>query len=140
PKRQIVQGDAGVHIRRRWRATVDRARGGAGIVEQLRVAFEELGAAGTVAAVAVGFGGPVDHRTGRICRSHQIEGWDDFPLADWLGKATGAPVVLENDANTAALGEAVRGAGVGADPLFYVTLGSGVGGGLVVGGRIYHGA
>src|SRR6185295_6797087 len=52
----------------------------------------------------------------------------------------GAPVTVENDANTACLGEALRGAGVGRNPVFYVTLGSGVGGGLVVDGRIYHGA
>jgi glucokinase len=55
---------------------------------------------------------------------------------------TPAGAVVENDANTAALGEAMCGAGAGddADPLFYVTLGSGVGGGLVAGGRIFHGA
>jgi glucokinase len=47
---------------------------------------------------------------------------------------------VDNDANVAALGEAMRGAGVGANPVFYVTLGSGVGGGLVVDGKIYHGA
>jgi glucokinase len=50
------------------------------------------------------------------------------------------PVFVENDANTAALGEAKRGAAVGFNPVFYVTLGSGVGGGLVVDGRVYHGA
>jgi glucokinase len=49
-------------------------------------------------------------------------------------------VVVDNDANVAALGEATRGVGRGNDPVFYVTLGSGVGGGLVVGGSIYHGA
>src|ERR1035437_1344250 len=53
---------------------------------------------------------------------------------------TGAPVVVDNDANVAALGEAMRGAGVGSNPVFYVTLGSGVGGGLIVDGRVYHGA
>ena len=146
-KLQIVQGTASGLIRRRWRAVVDPARGGAGILEQLRRGLSELAGGGTTfAGVAVGFGGPVDHRAGRICRSHQVHGWDDFPLADWLSEQAGAPVVVENDANTAALGEAVRGAGLAAadglvaDPLFYVTLGSGVGGGLVVGGRIYHGA
>src|SRR5437867_2964353 len=49
-------------------------------------------------------------------------------------------VTVDNDANIGALGEAVRGAGVGKNPVFYVTLGSGVGGGLVVDGSIYHGA
>jgi glucokinase len=68
-----------------------------------------------------------------------VSGWSDFPLVDWLSDLTGAPTLLENDANTAALGEAMRGAGRGFDPVFYTTLGSGVGGGLVCGGRIYHG-
>jgi glucokinase len=91
-------------------------------------------------AVGVGFGGPVDWRTGRICRSHQIAGWSNFDLGGWLKTLTGAPVLVDNDANVAALGEALHGAGRGANPVFYVTLGSGVGGGLVVDGRIYHGA
>ena len=61
-------------------------------------------------------------------------------MGGWLSQVAGAPVVVENDANVAALGEALRGAGVGYNPVFYVTLGSGVGGGLVVDGRVYHGA
>jgi len=93
------------------------------------------------AAVGVGFGGPVDGRSGCIARSHQIEGWSGFNLRSWVASlAGGLPVWVENDANTAALGEALRGAGVGTNPVFYVTLGSGVGGGCVVDGRIYHGA
>jgi glucokinase len=82
----------------------------------------------------------VDSATGHICCSHQIEGWSEFPLGDWLRGLTGLPVRVDNDANTASLGEAQRGAGRGHNPVFYVTLGSGVGGGLVVDGRIYHGA
>lgn len=157
-KLQVVRGDGGGRIGGRWRGVVDRGRGGAGILKQLREGLAAVagGGSGAVAAVAVGFGGPVDRQTGRVSRSHQIEGWDDFPLGDWLREQTGGPVVVENDANTAALGEALCGAGAagpvaGADapglsppggnsPLFYVTLGSGVGGGLVVDGRIYHGA
>jgi glucokinase len=61
-------------------------------------------------------------------------------LGGWLGELAGAPVVVDNDANVAALGEALCGAGVGFSPVFYVTLGSGVGGGLVADGKIYHGA
>lgn len=141
-KLQIVQGTALGVIQRRWRAAADPARGGQGILGQLETGLAELIGSDAPRAVAVGFGGPVDVRTGRIRRSHQIDGWDDFPLADWLTRQTGAPSVTENDANTAALGEALCGAGAdgGADPLFYVTLGSGVGGGLVVNRRIYHGA
>src|SRR5205085_6629816 len=57
-----------------------------------------------------------------------------------LLELTGLPVFVDNDANVAALGEATHGAGIAVNPVFYVTLGSGVGGGLVVDGRIYHGA
>ena len=93
-----------------------------------------------VANVGVGFGGPVDWKTGRICRSHQIEGWSEFDLSGWLRQLAGTRVVADNDANVGALGEARCGAGQGFSPVFYVTLGSGVGGGLVVDGKIYHGA
>jgi glucokinase len=93
-----------------------------------------------ISAVGVGFGGPVDSRTGQICCSHQIEGWSEFQLGDWLRERTQKPVAIDNDANVGSLGEALRGAGQGSNPVFYVTLGSGVGGGLVVDGKIYHGA
>ena len=82
----------------------------------------------------------MDWRNGRLACSHQIEGWSGFELATWLRSLAGAPVAADNDANVAALGEALHGAGRGSSPVFYVTLGSGVGGGLVVNGGIYHGA
>src|SRR5947209_13197006 len=75
-----------------------------------------------------------------MCRSDQIEGWSDFELGDWLHRLMERPVCVDNDANLGALGEAVCGAGAGFSPVCYVTLGSGVGGGLVVDGKIYHGA
>ena len=141
-KLQLVAGDADARITARRRFTVDKARGGAGIREQIAAALPKLMDLAKPAAIGVGFGGPVDSATGQICCSHQIEGWSDFPLGEWLRGLTGLPVTVDNDANTAALGEALRGAGVGvgSNPVFYVTLGSGVGGGLVVAGRIYHGA
>jgi glucokinase len=139
-KLQLFAGDEQANILQRWRFDVDAARGGAGIRAQMESALPEILRARDVAAVGVGFGGPVDSRTGQICCSHQIEGWSEFPLGDWLRERTGKPVAIDNDANAGALGEAVRGAGRGRDPVFYVTLGSGVGGGLVVDGKIYHGA
>jgi glucokinase len=139
-KLQVVAGNAGGAILGRRSFTVERARGAAGIRQQLEQGLRELASSGTPKAVGVGFGGPVDWKTARICRSHHIEGWSEFDLGEWLQELTGAPVLVDNDANVAALGEARRGAGVGFDPVFYVTLGSGVGGGLVLGGEIYHGA
>jgi glucokinase len=119
---------------------VDPVRGAAGIRHQIEGALPKLLSGRRIARTGVGFGGPVEWKTGRICRSHQIEGWSEFDIGGWLRQLAGAPVVVDNDANVAALGEAVRGAGVGFNPVFYATLGSGVGGGLVVDGKIYHGA
>lgn len=139
-KLQFVSGNETGVIQDRRRFQVDRQRGAEGIREHIQTALPELLAQWRPAGIGVGFGGPVDWRTGRICRSHQIEGWSEFDLGGWLRTATGLPVAVENDANLAGYGEALLGAGKGFDPVFYVTLGSGVGGGLVVGGNIYHGA
>jgi len=139
-KLQIVVGDASARILDRRRLAVDPARHGAGIREHIEATLAELIPATKPSAIGVGFGGPVDWKTGEICRSHQIEGWADFKLRDWLQTLSGLPVGVDNDANTGTLGEALHGAGVGLNPVFYVTLGSGVGGGLVVDGQIYHGA
>lgn len=139
-KLQLVVGDATSAIRRRWRFEVDHASGGEGIRSQIGMVLPEILSGTKIAAAGVGFGGPVDWATGRTCCSHQIRGWDDFPLGDWLEQQLNRPVQVDNDANVAALGEARHGAGRGSNPVFYVTLGSGVGGGSVVDGRIYHGA
>lgn len=138
-KLQLVAGKPDGVVLARRRLAVDRARAGAGIREQIAGALPELLAAHQIASIGVGFGGPIDWRTGRIACSHQIEGWSDFPLGDWLRERSGLPVAVDNDANVAALGEAKYGAGRGANPVFFITLGSGSGGGLVVGGHVYHG-
>jgi glucokinase len=138
-KLQVVAGDEPARIIHRIRRAVTRENGAAGIRAQIESALAELAALGHPTAIGVGFGGPVDSATGRIRRSHHIEGWSEFQLADWLGSVGGSPVSVDNDANVAALGEALYGAGTGRSPVFYVTLGSGVGGGLVVNGDIYHG-
>ena len=139
-KLQLVAGTAAGEIRTRRRRDVERSSGGAGIRAQIAAVLPELLAEYHPAAVGVGFGGPIDWRTGRIECSHQIAGWAEFPLGDWLREQTGLPVAVDNDANVAALGEARFGAGVGANPVFYITMGSGSGGGLVVDGALYHGA
>jgi glucokinase len=139
-KLQMFVGDASAAPLERKQLSVDPSQGAAGIRVQIERALPGVIGDHRIASVGVGFGGPVDWRTGRICRSHQIEGWSEFDLAGWLQRQTGVPVAVDNDANVGAFGEALHGAGVGCNPVFYVTLGSGVGGGLVVGGRIYHGA
>ena len=139
-KLQFAVGNAAGKILARQKFAVEPASGAAGIRNQIEQALPELIRRHKPEAIGVGFGGPVDWRTRKICRSHQIAGWSDFDLGGWLHQLSGLPVSVDNDANVAALGEALHGAGRGFDPVFYVTLGSGVGGGLVVGGKTYHGA
>ena len=139
-KLQVCAGTADGAIVARARFAVDRAGGGEGIRAQIIGALPELIAKWSPRAIGVGYGGPVDWKTGRIKCSHHIADWDNFPLGDWLRDGTSLPVFVENDANVAALGEAVHGAGRDANPVLWVNSGSGVGGGLVVDGHIYHGA
>jgi glucokinase len=89
-----------------------------------------------IRAVGIGFGGPYDARRGRTLHSFQIEGWDDFPLQAWAEAQWGRPVRVGNDAHVAGFGEARHGAGRGRSRVFYITAGSGVGGGWIVNGQI----
>jgi len=139
-KLQVCAGSMDGIILRRERFAVQPDLGAAGIQAQIVSCIPPLLDQWRPRGVGVGFGGPVDWRTGCVCRSHHLEGWAGFPLGDWLSDLCGGmPVRVDNDANVAALGEARCGAGRGRDPVFYVTMGSGVGGGLVMGGEIYHG-
>jgi Transcriptional regulator/sugar kinase len=139
-KLQLVTGDENGKILERQKLAVETGKGAPGIRQQIEKTLPALLAGRKPVAIGVGFGGPVDWSTGKICRSHQIEGWSEFDLGGWLQQLAGAPVFVDNDANVAALGEARHGAGIASNPVFYVTLGSGVGGGLVADGKIYHGS
>jgi len=88
----------------------------------------------------IGFGGPVDFGDQRVAFSTHIGGWNDFKLTAFLSHALGVPAIMDNDANAGALGEALHGAGRGHDPLFYMTLSTGIGGGIYAGGKIWRGA
>lgn len=88
----------------------------------------------------IGFGGPVDFAAQRVVLSTHVGGWRDFDLCGFVRDLARAPVILENDANAGAIGEAEYGAGKGCDPLFYMTLSTGIGGGIYQGGRVWHGA
>lgn len=138
-KLQLVAGTSDGRILERRRVTVNLEAGGEGIRGQIASLLPTLLKDHRPAAVGVGFGGPVDWKTGLICCSHQVKGWHGFPLGEWLRERTGLPVTVDNDANVAALGEALHGAGRDANPVLWINMGSGVGGGLVVDGRIYHG-
>lgn len=99
---------------------------------------------GPVVGVGVSAGAPADARTGRVYEAPNLPGWgrrDGIPLADILSRELGGlPVALENDANATALAERRFGAGQGAMDMAFLTVGTGIGAGLILGGRLHRGA
>jgi glucokinase len=121
------------------RAQVQRSRGALGIRETIVEMARPLVQQYDVQRVGLGFGGPVDASAGNVLRSFQISGWDGFPLTQWCRETLLLPSVLENDSNLAGLGEARFGAGKGAHVVVYSNVGSGIGGALVIDGKLYLG-
>jgi len=95
---------------------------------------------GRILRVGVAVGGLVDATRGIVRVLHHAHGWEDFPLQDYLEHKLDIPCIIDNNANAAALAEVQSGAGIGERVALYIGLGRGIGGGLVINGRIYHGA
>ncbi|OQX62596.1 MAG: hypothetical protein B5M51_05795 [Anaerolinea sp. 4484_236] len=93
----------------------------------------------TLDAIGIAAPGPLDPRTGIIIETPNIQEWKNFPLVEKLSSHFGCPVYLGNDANLAALGEWRYGAGQGHDHLLYLTISTGVGGGVVSDGHLLEG-
>lgn len=111
--------------------------GAQGILQQIRDTTQKLKQSHHIEAVGIGFGGPVDGTHGRVRTSHQIDGWDGFAFVDWVREELGLAAVLGNDCDCAALAEAQFGAGRNHRTVFYITVGTGVGGGLVIDGHVH---
>ena len=92
-----------------------------------------------IAGVGIGSPGPLDTKTGVVLLTPNL-GWINMPLRDRVASALGLPATLDNDANCAIFGEWWRGAARGVDHVVGLTIGTGIGGGIVLGGQIYHGA
>ncbi len=93
-----------------------------------------------ISGIGVSCGGPLDTKTGVVYSPPNLPGWDALPLKDMIESELHIPTVLENDANASALAEARFGGGRGYDYVLYMTMSTGIGGGIVVNGEIYHGA
>jgi glucokinase len=144
-KLQLGLGAGDGFLAHQWRGPVDIAAGAERIRQQIMTAVPALLEranlrSSDVNALGVGFGGPVDDDLQVTIKSHQVAGWENFPLARWLNDVFGWPVALGNDADVAGLAEASFGAGRGLSPVFYVTVGSGIGGGLAIDGSVFRGA
>src|SRR3990172_7924422 len=118
-KLQLGAGDRRGRLSAVERVRVERHRGALGILRQIEEIAPALIQRYRVRAIGVGFGGPVDIATGRAVKSHQIAGWEGFPVRRWFERKFSLPVVVENDQNVAALAEAQCGAGRGKRRVFY---------------------
>ena len=94
----------------------------------------------TISAIGVSCGGPLDTKTGIVYSPPNLPGWDAFPLKAQLESEFKIPTIIENDANASALAEYRFGGGRGYEAVLYMTMSTGIGGGIVIDGRIYHGA
>lgn len=131
-------------IIKKWQLQTNKANGGALIPEEIahsiRLHIKQLGEPFTkLAGLGVGAPAFIDMTTGFVHEAVNI-GWQNYPLKEKLEAATGLRSVIDNDANVAALGECWKGAGSGAENILCLTLGTGIGGGVIVDGRICHGA
>jgi glucokinase len=95
---------------------------------------------GILSGVGIGVPGFIDIEKGLVVGSSNLPGFNDFPVRDEIQKVLGIPIILENDANAAALGEKWIGAGQGIEHLILLTLGTGIGGGVISNGKILHGS
>ncbi|MGB7760198.1 MAG: ROK family protein [Bryobacteraceae bacterium] len=128
-----------VLIERRSCAT-DRSGGPAWMLDQIERTAALWLADERVDGCGIGFGGPVDFAAQRVVCSTHVEGWRDFDIVGAVRQRLGVPAVVDRDTMAGALGEGFHGAGVGSRPMFYVTLSTGIGGGLLLDSGLFHGA
>jgi len=143
-KLQLGIGAGDGHIVQLWRGNVKPELGGDGIRQEILAAVPEILQRANIErsalrGIGVGFGGPTDDATQTVIKSHHIAGWDRFPLAQWLTDLLQLPTCICNDADVAGLAEAEFGAGRGFHSIFYITVGTGIGGGFIQNGTIYRG-
>lgn len=123
------------HAAQGWANVVDR------LIENIRNQREGALRKGLeIGAVGVGAPGVIHVDKGIVVKSPNFPDWNNLPLKELLEKALAIPVFIENDANAAALGEQWRGAGRDVTSMILLTLGTGVGGGIILDNKIWHGA
>lgn len=136
----VAAFDGGQMIRRESRMT-NREGGRDWLLEQLEPVLREWHGELYFERCGIGFGGPVDWNRQIVATSTHVGGWRDFDLPGFVSALLdGAPVTIDNDANAGALGEFLYGAGRDCSPLVYITMSTGIGGGIVIEGRLLRGA
>lgn len=141
-KQQVALGDSSGTIARTVRGQVDSSGGAQAILawigDQIETLLADAGR-NTIEGIGVGFGGPIDSRTGTVLVSHQVDGWEGFPLKAWFEERFALPTVVANDSNAAGWAEYRLGAGRGTRHFVYNNIGSGIGGALIINGALHDG-
>src|SRR5437763_7499115 len=134
------RGQIVARTRRPMVARKSAAEGLAAVVETIQAMLSsDVARERSVEAIGISTPGNIDPHTGVVIRAANLSCWRDYPLGQEIARATKLEVKVDNDGNAAALAEAAWGAGAGYNSVFYLTLGTGVGTGIVIGGEVYHG-
>ena len=131
----VVKGDENGNIHKKIRFETPGSKDEC--ISRILSAIAELGEAD---AVGISCGGPLDNKKGIVLSPPNLPGWDNVPIVDMIENATGMPAFLQNDADACALAEWRFGAGKGAESMVFLTFGTGMGAGLILGGALYSGA
>ena len=131
------------NVLEKWEIVTRKENNGENILPDIAKSIKDKAAEKNIAkedilGVGIGVPGPVDSK-GTIYKAANL-GWDVFNVSETLGELTGLPVKTGNDANVAALGEMWKGGGKGYDSIVAVTLGTGVGGGVIIEGKLVAGS
>lgn len=142
---KIVLLDSGGNLVAQGKIETDAGRGPGPALERLMQEVKSLLASrnimqGEMRALGIGAAGPLDTARGVVVQAPNLPGWEGTPINEILNRGLEIPVFLENDANLAAFGEHRLGAGRGSDSLICLTLGTGIGGGIIIDGEILSGA
>ncbi len=142
-KLQIAVGDEKGNIYLNRRGAVERGWQSSEIlywvIDTTKSIMAEMEVGEKPRAIGIGFGGPVDSNSGSVLTSHQIAGWQGYPLKKRFEEEFSLPTVVANDANASGWAEYICGAGKGTRNFFYMNIGSGIGGALIVDGELYDG-
>ena len=131
--RLIEKVTLGTHVSRGRELVVDA------MCDAIKHLSEKYAGKGQLEGIGIGVPGIIDQQTGMVRESPNLPDWADYPVKNEIEERLGTRVILENDANVAAFGEKWLGAARDVDDMAMFTLGTGVGGGLVLGGKIWHG-
>ena len=140
----IAVADDSAHIIAQERINTPREQGPDIVLSEIEFAGKLLLqearlARGDVRAIGIGCGGPLDRNKGIILTAPNLPGWENLHLAAYFQDAFRATAYLDNDVNLMALGEARVGAGTGVDYMAYFNIGTGIGGGIIIDGKLYRG-